>query len=576
MFSGVYSTVPLITEPEEVPDDSFDLMRHLRLNKPQHVKKGMFLEPVTEELEVSSVGSGTIRTKISRKLSNEEGTIIVREESLEQANVESELLLNAPVTESEQTGFDLNERNETTVVEKVGHKSKIPVNLDAEEGTSLSPTEGAVLNYTVKSSSIEEHPCELSINNKESISRDFATNVDEEGIYSTPFSAVPTRLKVATIAVQDSFELEEIANEEYNEKESSSSCADQETSVIVKSPEKRLTRENSGESSGFEEMFPDKETASPSSSSPVLKTKVFPSVSPVVISDRRPLEALLDPEMLSLAVEEKSPRATFGQRRTKSLTKQRPIDEDTFASWVLSPRSSAAKYVAGSLGTSEGHKDSTATSGCEDIGSNFLAESTQEPVFENMKSNLNSYVGETDENCNETSNFEPKNLPVTVEPFELKKGESSLGKEGATSVDKYENEMQTHEEPFSLQDNTDTAIRECDLSSDLGSEITLKGEENIPHARSFQEEFTLRQSISEHKELLSTKTDTTFPAQGDETSMHNEQGAHSELLARGKLFVTSLSEENGAVGACEEEIQREESQKALRKVDFECRQVSLN
>ncbi|KAL9957680.1 hypothetical protein ACROYT_G034604 [Oculina patagonica] len=422
VFIGGCSSIPLISEPEEVPEDSFDLMRHLRLNKPQHVTKGMFLEPVTEELEVSSVGSGTIRTRISRKLSNE-GTI-VREESLEQVNLEPELLLNVPATSSEQTGFDLNETKEATVVEKDEDVARIVVNLDAEEGTSVSVSEGVVLDYAVKSSD----------------------SVVNSSICSTkgyPCSDVPAHLKVSSIEVQDSFELEEIGNEEYNEKETSAST-DQEASLIVKPSEKRLTRENSGESSGFEEMLPDKETGSPNSSSPVLNTKVFSSVTPVLVSDRRPLEALLDPEMLSLAVEEKSPRATFGQRRTKSLTKQRPIDEDTFASWAFSPRSSAAKFVSENLGTSVSHEDSTMTSGFEDTGSNFLAVSTQEPMIEFMKSNLDSYVGETDENCNTTSKFEPRNMLVTVELSELEEGGSSLGNRGTEPIERFENEMQVN------------------------------------------------------------------------------------------------------------------------------------
>lgn len=561
---GCSSTIPLISEPEEVPEDSFDLMRHLRLNRPQHVTKGMFLEPVTEELEVSSVGSGTIRTKISRKLSNE-GTI-VREESLEQGNVESELLLNVPVTGSEQTGFDLNETKETAVVEKIEDKARIIVNLDAESS-------GSVVNSS--NYNIEGHPCESSTNTEKYISRDFAANVEEEGTYVTPGSAVPPHLKVSNIVVQDSFELEEIGNEEYNEKETSTST-DQEASLIVKSLEKRLTRENSGESSGFEEMLPEKETASPNSSSPVLNTKVFPSVTPVLVSDRRPLEALLDPEMLSLAVEEKSPRATFGQRRTKSLTKQRPIDEDTFASWTFSPRSSAAKCVTENLGTSVSHEDSTVTSGFEDTGSNFLADSTQEPAIEYMKSNLDSYVGETDENCNTTSKFEPKNLPVTVEPSELKKGDGSLGKQGTEPVERFENEVQTNGDLLSLQGNTDTAIRHSEVTSRLQSEITLGREENILHSRLSIDEFISQRGVSVN-EFVSKKIDPSFPAQGDETNTHIEQEARSsrELLCHGKLFVTSLSEENGAVGTCADVIQREESQKALRKVDSEYQQVSL-
>ena len=585
VLTGGCSSIPLISEPEEVPEDSFDLMRHLRLNKPQHVTKGMFLEPVTEELEVSSVGSGTIRTKISRKLSNE-GTI-VREESLEQGNLESEMLLNVPVTGSEQTRFDLNEAKEMTVVEKVEDESKIVVNLPAEAGNSVSHSKGAVPDYEVKSSSvvvnssihsIERHPCESSTSSEECISKDFTTNVhvEEEGTYVIPGSAVPAHLKVASVVVQDSFELEEIGNDDYNEKESSIST-DQEAGLIVKALEKRLTRENSGESSGFEEMLPDKETGSPNSSSPILSTKMFSSIAPVLVSHRRPLEALLDPGILSLAAEEKSPRATFAQRRTKSLTKQRPIDEDTFASWAFSARSSAAKYVAENVGTSVNHEDSTITTGFEDTGSNFLVDSTQEPVIGNIKSSLDSYVGETDENCNKTSKFEPKNLPVSVEPYELEESDISLGKQGTALLETFETEMQTKGDLLSLQDNTGSTIEQSEVSSRPQSEIILGREENVLHSRLPKEEFISQQDVSENTAFVSKKTDPSFPAQGDGTNTYIEQGAQSsrELMAHGKLFVTSLSEENGAVGTCAEVRQREESQKALRKVDSEYQQVSL-
>ncbi|KAJ7340112.1 hypothetical protein OS493_002838 [Desmophyllum pertusum] len=533
-------------------------MRHLRLNKPQYVTKGMFLEPLTEELEVSSVGSGTVRTKISRKLSNEEGTIIIREESFEQGNLESELSLDVPITGHEQVGFDSNELKETTVSEQVENESQIVVNLEAEEATSIShAAEGVMDYYSAKSSSdvvdlinysIDSQQCtsstsECSDNNKQDLSRDVGANAEEEVTDFLQVQQFPAHLKVASIVVQDSFELEEIGNEEFNEKESSST--DQESGLIlVKSLEKRLTRENSGESSGFEEMLPDKESASPNSSSPVLNTKRLPAVSRDLISDRRPLEALLDREMLSLAVEEKSPRATFGQRRTKSLTKQRPIDEDTFASWVSSPRSSAPNYVAESLGTSISREDSTVTS--------------------------DSYVGETDENYNRTSKNGPEKLSVNVEPSALENSDNSQGDEDTATSESFEDATLNN---GSLQDNNSTAIKLSELSSCLQNEMTHNGEESISPLT--KEEFNSQRNITENKEYVLNKTDATFHSQGDAINTHIEQQTQSsrDLLSRGKLLVTSLPEDNEAVGACAEVRQREESQKALRKVDSEYQQT---
>ena len=554
VFSGGYSSIPLISEPEEASEGSFDLMRHLRLNKPQHVTKGVFLEPVTEELEVSSVGSGTIRTKISRRLSNEEGTIIVREESLEQAvNVESELFLNVPVIGSEQTGVDSNETNLTTEVEIVGNQSGIVVNVDAKEDTCVSFLESTVLAYSAKSSSEGVNSSNYSAQSfqyESSVGDCDNQDLGEEIVTDiSPVSAVPAHLRVASIVVQDSFELEEIGNEEFNEKELSAST-DQENSLVVKSSERRLMRENSGESSGFEEMLPDKESASPVSSSPILKTKKFPTVSHVIVTDRRPLQALLDPEMLSLALEEKSPRSTFAQRRTKSLTKQRPIDEDTYASWALSARPSVAKYVDESLGTSVNHDESS-----EETGSSFSADGAGEPVIEYFKSNLHSYASETNENCMRLSDIGFANLPVTVEPSKLEKSNSRFEKEGETQAGIFENKTQTNKASLSLPES----------SLHLQSEKAPGGEENILHSKLSKEEVIAHEGVCESKEDVSAMTDSCFPEQGHESSTHIEQDEESQ---------TSSFEENESAGACAEVRQREESQKALRKIDSECQQVS--
>lgn len=567
VFSEGVCSIPLISEPEEAPEDSFDLMRHLRLNKPQHVTKGMFLEPVTEELEVSSVGSGTIRTKLSRKLSNEEGTIIVREESLEQAgNADLELFLSVPVIGGEQAGSDSNETHLTTDVEIVGNELGIAVNIDAQDRTSSSLPESAVLAHPVKSSSeavnlsdhsVESSQCKSSVSDYDNT--DPVVEVEERDVI--PVSAVPSHLRVANIVVQDSFELEEIGNDEFNEKELSPST-DQENSLVVKSPEKRLMRENSGESSGFEEMLLDKESASPKSSSPILNAKEFPTVAHAIVSDIRPLQALLDPGMLSLAVDENSPRATFAQRRTKSLTKQRPIDEETYASWAFSPRPYAAKYVDGSLGTSVSHEESNAASGLEETGSSFLVDSAKEPVIENLNSTL---LSETDENCNRMSKIESEKLRVTIKPSGLEESYSRFGKQGETQPGCFEKKLQTSRDSWSLPDDTNSAMRESESSLPLQSEEALRGEEDVSHPSLSKEEFIAHEGATENKEDASKMTDSCFPAQGDEPSTHTEQEDEPRK---------SLSDENESAGACAEVRQREESQKALRKIDSECQQVS--
>ena len=588
MLSGADSSVPLISEPEEAPEDSFDLMRHLRLNKPCHVTKGMFLEPVTEELEVSSVGSGSVRTKISRKLSNEEGTI-VREESLEQANVETELILDVPVMENVDTGLERNELKETEVAEQVERNSQIVVTVEGEEDTSFSHDEDVVIGNSVISGesnadnitnyNAEIYQCETSDHNKNDVSEDLPAIVDVAMTEVSPCLPIPAHLKVASIALQDSFELEEIANEDFNEKESFSST-DQEAGSNVKSSEKRLTRENSGESSGFEEMLPDKETLTPNSSSPTLALKRFSTDAHVIVSDSsRPLAALLDPEMLSFAAdkvrargksaEENSPRATFAQRRTRSLTKQRPVDEDTVALWAFSTSSMAPNVSAaedGNLGMKVSHDTS------ESFGPSFLSRHTKEPSIEFSNYSSNNYVDATDENCNTLFKSGPDEAA-------LEKQDNSLENPEVAPVKSFEDELENNAELLSLEENANFAISQSESSSRLKSEITQGNQTNISKSR--PDHGDSEHINPENVEYVHEQRDDNFLTNnGDnmsrlQPSVHFEEETQNlrEVVAEGNSAPDELTE---GVGACAEVKQKEkESQKAMRKVDFEYQQVSL-
>ncbi|XP_022798818.1 uncharacterized protein LOC111336911 isoform X3 [Stylophora pistillata] len=450
LYVGPYSSVPLISEPEEAPEESFDLMRHLRLNKPQHVTKGVYLEPVTEELEVSSVGSGTIRTRISRKLSNEEGTIIVREESSEQPNLDSELVLNVPsLIVSEKTSFDSNELADTNFTENNREETAITANLNVKESESILVRGGTLLDYGVSSSGITETGNSSQYRTDSDqfalITSDHSDMEDVEGnpvvdfdsrvADISPLAAVPVHLKVGNIAVQDSFELEEIGNEYFNEKECSS-FVDEESGYNSKASDNRMTRENSGESSGFEEMFPDKDAASSNSCSPVLNVKGSSTVECTFVSDVRPLKALLDPELICRALEEKSPRGTFAQRRTKSLTKQRPVDEDGFGLWVSGSSSPLSKYVAGSIGNSVGQNYESTSLDFAQKGSSFLSRKTEEPVDLARKSDVDGYDGEIDENFNRKSKSDLEQLPLAVVSSTLEKYGGGLDKDTVSSETK--------------------------------------------------------------------------------------------------------------------------------------------
>lgn len=563
VLSRDYSSVPLIYEPEEAPEDSFDLMRHLRLNKPSHVTKGMFLEPVTEELEVSSVGSGTVRTKISRKLSNEEGTI-VREESLEQPNMESELVLNVPVMDDVEKSLDSKEFEETKVAVQIEDDSQVIVNLEADEGMNAvieAKSSGDAVN--LKNNTTEILQSETSItdyNNTNFISGDLATKVDEEVSESFPDVRNPVHLRVASIVVQDSFELEEITNEDFNEKESSCST-DQDSGLHIKSSEKqRLTRENSGESSGFEEMLPDKESLTPNSSSPPLISKRLSTDAHVIVSDsHRPLAALLDPEMFSLAregeqfVEEKSPRAAFAQRRTRSLTKQRPIDEDTLASLSYSPSSFASKDLAdndGRLGTKISQDTYTG-----DLGPSFLACRAKEPAIDLPYSSLDSYVCATDVNYNRTLKFER-------EKPEFKKSDNTFYNQDVAPGENFENE---------LQNNEDIVITQSECSSRFKTEAALRGEESISHLNA-KTTGILKQNITENKEDVHRKTDDNFPRHGSENVIGEETPLSRDLAAGESDPLMSTR----ADGACAEVKDMDKSQKALRMVDSEYQQHYLH
>lgn len=539
-LSESYTSVPLISEPEEALEDSFDLMRHLRLNKPCHVTKGMFLEPVTEEIEVSSVGSGTVRTKISRRLSNEEGTI-VREESFEQANVESELLLDLPDVETADKGQESNEFTEEKGPKNENNESLIVVTIAQEGNNGSLPSKGFVTANSAKFS--DDDAVNLSDDrtkidyDKSHVSVDLVTKEDEE---ISPILPRLAHLKVASVSVQDSFELEEIASEEFNEKESSSST-DPEAGLTIKSPEKRLTRENSGESSGFEEIMTDKDTLSPSSCSPKLNAKRFSADAYAIDSDSRtPWAALLDPEMLSLAaekaqvsdhfVDEKSPRAAFAQRRSRSLTKQRPVDEDMLASYVYSPSSSTPKETADldrSLQMKGNHVASS-----EDLGPIFNAASAK------IKSNIDfsnsgpEFLGMTDENYNALLQTEPEMKSAAVSQSEFGSSDVTITSE-------------------------ESILQSSLVSTDNISERRF---ENIDHVH-----------------LTMDGSENNLRSPGNSIQLGVETESSRDGLASGEnVFASHASataESTEAVGACAL-INQEEPKEPLRKFDSDFQQVS--
>lgn len=594
-----HNPVPLISEPEEAAEDSFDLMRHLRLNKPCHVTKGMFLEPVTEELEVSSVGSGTVRTRISRRLSNEEGTIIVREESLEQANLESELLLSLPAVENAEKGTEsttvsrslCNEQRTIMVPEtSLEHDNEEsglffgePVVENGEEGmesnqfseskVSGNPVEdGSLIFVTVEGDediavkgNSEKSPENNALNSFDNSAEmiecvtcvaDVMTKEGDE----TPASL--EHLRVASVVVQDSFELEEIStNEDLIEKGLSST--DPEAVLNVTSMRKQLTRENSGESSGFEEMILDKETLSPSSISPTSSVERF-YANNSADNVRIPLAALLDPEMVVVANEkvgkgEKSPRATFAQRRTRSLTKQRPIDEDTIPSYAFFPISSAPfdlTGTGGSLGTKLSRD--VLWSGAN---TNYVKSKSNSDVL-----NSTSDDNATDQNSNVVLNSVQEKPAAQDNECRVQETDSLL-------EDSSGHEFVNEKEPSCAEECKYNAISPSELRSSeiIGGEETSLTEGNISELNNSENNADI--NLSDYTNL---RTEGSFAAHGCKNDLPIPRGISeidmdsdrpSDRLT-GKNLVVSFAQKEQAEsgGTCAEETPKEEVQNPSQKI----------
>lgn len=598
VFGEGFNSVPLINEPDEAPEGSFDLMRHLRLNKPCHVTKGMFLEPVTEEVEVSSVGSGTVRSKISRKLSNEEGTIIARAESLENANVESELLLSVPVVQSpeedlestsilklscseeeanipraeslEQTNVksevslgvplvenatEIMKSNEFIVREVSDNQAEVESLVLATEGGENNDMEGVdeISSESGEANCIDHH-AENSVAGVE-------TKEGEETPATLPSLA---HLRVAGVVVQDSFELEEITtSEDFNDKESSYGDSNVGTNVtVVRRP---LTRENSGESSGFEEMILDKETLSPNSDSPTESVERFhddDSANGKFTS----LAALLDPEMVSLVAEkvdkgDKSPRATFGQRRSKSLTKQRPVDEDTLASYVFFHSIPAPKDVAYDgefLGTKLNH---------DTFPVDFQPSVNDNPSKDNSSIDLLTSVSD--------------NIAMDKKSFSVESDDDRQQETDSLLEESCGGELMNNKEPIVVKEFEGIAI----LRSAPSSTETIENERDYQKVSSSTEENTddieLTDSTNQTTEeyLPTDDSEHNCSVAGEMSQFEGEFERSCDILAAESNAVSSVPEERAAatsVGACAEETITEDFQNASRNVDSLCQQHYLH
>ncbi|XP_048579974.1 uncharacterized protein LOC116604286 isoform X2 [Nematostella vectensis] len=222
--------IPVIVGPE-VADDSFDLMRHLRLNRNQQrtLKDGIYLEPLTEELEVSSVGSASERTKTPAK-----------QESVESLGTASVLTKISRKQDSVDTVCEKHETKHVGPGSTQGARENADASVDSTNcqiKLDFNGVDDARPFEVVKSTP-------LSLSSESGIG---SSLVDQEGI---PVSGGrPGAVSLHTgmsRTLQESFELEEIATEE------NCDCMDRKGDK-VEARSRQIRRGDSGESSGFED-----------------------------------------------------------------------------------------------------------------------------------------------------------------------------------------------------------------------------------------------------------------------------------------------------------------------------------
>ena len=221
-------SVPEICEPEEVADESFDLMRHLRLQRAHHkVRPGHFLEPVTEELEVSSTGSGSVQTRIAKKQISDESDDLLSTLKSSSTGQTPESLLTI-------TNIEALEDVAKPRIELAGKNTELQAALFTEcEDNSRLP---ALDNNKNLFSSSEGPLAESKIN--------LSPNLVSKCTLSPG---------VPYLNVQESFELEEIATDEGDISRESRDEVFNKDLRLEDQRVKCLSRNDSGDSSGFEE-----------------------------------------------------------------------------------------------------------------------------------------------------------------------------------------------------------------------------------------------------------------------------------------------------------------------------------
>lgn len=328
------AVIPSIVEPEtDVSNDGFDLMRHLRLNR-FHNDKG-FLEPVTEELEVSSVCSGSARTKVSAQQDSFEsiGNISVatkifvpkvesEEKKEEQVTVLTPVLkeiLHIKETEnSKDEKYDVSPEtcqtlSQTNVKDIPSHVQRLSLNVPNKNSGNSECREGERPNVSNTM---------MSDLTKENSQSDFHIDASEQNnLKPKPISPLSLRPYLSLKLPQDSFELEEIATSEEN--------LDKIIEHVPRKFKRRenLRRDNSDDSSGFGDDAIDViSKKSISKNTPTMKENVSKEGDIASSLDELNKMHLDVPRQMSTPIDSATARrSSFAKRQSWSTTKQRRV-----------------------------------------------------------------------------------------------------------------------------------------------------------------------------------------------------------------------------------------------------------
>lgn len=342
--NDVQSVIPSIVEPVNDHDDGFDLMRYLRLNRGQHDKG--FLEPVTEELEISSVGSGSARTKVAEQQDSFEsvGNISVatrifvpKRESSDLKHEEKEPVTSVPsideICAQDDKAEDVNhEEQEPTTIAFSGEAKTDTKNEEVEPRTNVPSATSKIL---IQDTDTDEYERELTVESdaakklsveeliENTIPIETSVQIELEAMPDNVSHLSPLKPSLVLLLPQESFELEEIATSEENlDKMEVTSTRMHQRQV------NRLRRDNSDDSSGFGDDAADNSSRKSSPKTPELpKEDIANEAHETNSPEKSDMTHLFVPTGMSSTPKDSATarRSIFGKRKSWSTSKQKRV-----------------------------------------------------------------------------------------------------------------------------------------------------------------------------------------------------------------------------------------------------------